>query len=263
MSAPESWYVTRTLGALELLAFGPASASEVAHQLRIHPRTARRMLSRLAVEGYVRRTEREQRYEPTMRIVALAGQIVERSALARQAAPHVRRLREHAGATAHLGVPSYDSVLCLVHADERASAAATVAPQLRELVPSHCTAAGLALLAWRHRWRRDLLSRPLQRHTDRTLVDAAAVEQAATGVRTRGYAVEDGDYRSGLRAVAAPVFSESGEPVAALGICGETARIPDLETAGRQVVTAAAELSGALGFDLDAAPGDARTLRLA
>lgn len=263
MSAPESWYVTRTLAALELLAFGPASASEVAHGLQVHPRTARRMLSRLAVDGYVRRTERAQRYEPTMRLVALAGQIVERSALARQAVPHVRALRERTGATAHLGVPSYDSVLCLVHADERAACGSAAAPQLRELAPSHCTAAGLALLAWRHRWRRDLLSRPLVRHTDRTVVDVAALERAAIRVRRCGYAVEDGEYRHGLRAAAAPVFSESGEPVAALSISGSSARLSDLDAAGRHVLAAASALSAALGFDLGASPGDARSLRLA
>jgi DNA-binding IclR family transcriptional regulator len=261
MSAPESWYVTRTMRALELLAFTPASAAEVAHELQVHPRTARRMLSRLVVEGYLHRTEGEQLYQPTMRIVALAGQIVHRSELAVTAAPHVRRLSERSGAVAHLFVPSYDSVLCLAHAEGDAGEA--VEPLLRELVPCHCTAAGKALLAWRHRWRHDVLSRPLERHTDRTIVEATVVEEECTRVRARGYAVEDGEHGEEVRAVAAPVFDESGEAVGALTISGPSSSLPDLEALGPGMVEAATELSADLGFHLDEAPRSGRALRLA
>lgn len=75
LSPTEAYFVTRTVRALELLASGPLTAPKLAEAMQIHPRTARRMLNRLADEGYVARLdESRHRYVLTMRLVALAGQ---------------------------------------------------------------------------------------------------------------------------------------------------------------------------------------------
>ena len=75
MSPTEAYFVTRTMRALELLASGPLSAPQLAEAMQIHPRTARRMLYRLADEGYVRcLDEPRRRYVLTMRLVSLAAQ---------------------------------------------------------------------------------------------------------------------------------------------------------------------------------------------
>lgn len=96
-----------------------------------------------------------------MRVVALAGQVVERAELTGIAAPHVQALRDQVGATCHLCVPCHRSALCLVHS--AGEAGASCRPQLRELVPCHCTAAGKALLGWREQWREEVLAQPLDR----------------------------------------------------------------------------------------------------
>jgi DNA-binding IclR family transcriptional regulator len=259
MTAPESWYATRTLSALELLAFRPSSAAEVAHALQVHPRTARRLLNRLVADGYVTRTEGERRvYRPTMRLVALAGQVVERSELAQRAAPAVERLHRETGAAAHLSVPSYRSVLCLVHRAGPASDA--LRPQLRELVPAHSTAAGKVLLAHRLEWRTSVLSQELERYTERTLVEPAELEREAARIRDRGLAIEDGEYRTTQRGIAAPVFDASGEAVAALGIAGPADRLGPhaLAVASPSVRRLAVATSQDLGFVARQAVPEAR-----
>jgi DNA-binding IclR family transcriptional regulator len=258
MSARESWYATRTMQAIELLAFQPCTAPQVAAALQVHPRTARRLLNRLVADGYLTRSEGERRvYAPTMRIVALAGQVVERSELTSVAMPVVTRLQEELGGTAHLVVPSYRSALCLVHC-AAGGAAAIVRPQLRELVPCHCTAAGKALLAYRDRWRESVLSTPVERHTDRTLIDPADLRRETTRIRQHGYAVEDREYQSDVRAVAAPVFSHDGEAVAALGVSAPASRLPSrrLTAVGERLAGFALELSEALGFRAPAMAGE-------
>ena len=83
-SGSEAWHVVRTLRALELLALGSLSAPELADGLGVHVRTARRILRRLEGEGYVALGGgRRRRYRSTMRIVAVAGQVVERADLTR------------------------------------------------------------------------------------------------------------------------------------------------------------------------------------
>jgi DNA-binding IclR family transcriptional regulator len=236
----DSWCVARTMQALELLAFRPLSAPQLAAALQVHPRTARRLLTRLHHDGYLTRGDDARRlYSPSMRIVALAGQIVAHSPLTRTANPYVARLHEQTGAEAHLVVPSYLSALCVVHHESGTSAAR---PHPRELVPSHCTATGKALLSWRQPWRESVLSHPLGRYTQRTIIDAVALERDLADTRSRGYAVEDSEHKEGVRAVAAPVSLE-GEVVAALGASGAGIAIQAL---AERVTTLADELTDAV-----------------
>lgn len=239
---PEAFYVARTMQVLELLAFQPLSAPQVAATLQIHPRTARRVLVRLHEEGYLTRSDDTRRlYSPSMRVVALAAQIAARSPLTVRGVAIVARLQDEAGSDVHLAVPSYLSTLCVVHADGICAARA----HPRELVPPHCTATGKALLAWRQRWRDSVLSHRLERYTERTLVDPASLAREADATRTRGYAIENGEFEDGMRGVAAPVFI-GGEAVAALGVSGSDIEIEGL--AGR-VVALAGELTAAVAQD--------------
>lgn len=241
MRVPEAFFVSRTMQALEALALRPQSAPQLAETLQIHPRTARRMLNRLADEGYVIRSDdARRRYSLTMRVVALAGQVVEGARLTRLAVPYVHQLHADVGTSAHLMVPSHRSVLCLVHS----AGESVCAPHPRELVPSHCTATGKALLSWRERWCESVLDGPLERHTDRTMTDPSLLREEIARSRLRGYAVEDEEFELGVRAVAAPVFGTGGEAVASLG-----AGVPP---AGAVEVIAASVLSRAekLSHDL-------------
>jgi DNA-binding IclR family transcriptional regulator len=241
MPVPEAWPVARTMQALEVLAFQPLSAPQVAEALAVHPRTARRLLNRLREEGYLSRTDDARRlYAPTMRIVALAGQIAERARLAGFAVALVRDLCERTGGDAHLAIPSYRSTLCVVHG----AGGGEVAMRLGELVPCHCTALGKALLAHRHAWRDSVLRLPLRACTRATLTDPGALREAADAARARGYAVEDGEHRAGTRGVAAPVFAPDGEAVAALGV--STGAAGSLDDLIAEVVPAAAALTARL-----------------
>jgi DNA-binding IclR family transcriptional regulator len=238
-TVPEALYVARTMQVLELLAFQPLSAPQVAATLQIHPRTARRVLVRLHDEGYLTRSDDTRRkYTPSMRIVALAGQIAARSPLTAAALPAVSELHDETRADAHLAVPSYLSALCIVHAGDRCDA--RVHP--RELVPAHCTATGKALLAWRQPWRDSVLRQPLDRHTSRTIVSAAALAREADLTRARGYAIDVGEFEEGVQAVAAPVFV-GNEAVAALGASG---RGLDVESVAERVTVLAGQISYAL-----------------
>ncbi len=234
----DAGHVARTLRAIELLAFAPCSAPRLAAALDADPRTVRRLLGRLEREGYVTCSQDARRvYRPTFRLVALAGQVVERSPLARRARAHVTLLHAQTGVAAHLVVPSYDAVLCLVH--QAAPAADDARPRLRELVPAHCSAGGKALLAWRERWRESLLAAPLERRTERTIVDPATLRRQLAAVRAAGSATEDEELEAGVRAVAAPVVAH-GEVVAALTASG---RDLDLAAVAPRVVALAGQLS--------------------
>jgi IclR family acetate operon transcriptional repressor len=243
-SGKEAWHVARTVRTLELLALAPRSAPELADGLGVHVRTARRVLTRLEGEGYVTlEGGRRRRYRSTMRLVALAGQVVERAELTRAAVPYVKALQEDVGEVCHLCVPSYLSVLCLVHVPR--GRASQCRPQLRELVPAHCTASGKALLAWRDAWCDAVLEQPLRSFTDRTATGRAWLRRELDRTRARGFAVEDRQFDADSRGVAVPVFS-GDEAVAALGVVAPAERL----AADRQ--RAIAEIAGRCAARLSA-----------
>jgi DNA-binding IclR family transcriptional regulator len=220
MTSAEAFFVSRTLQAIEVLAFQPSSAPQVASALQVHPRTARRLLNRLVADGWATRSEgRRRTYAPSLRIVALAAQLAERDPLALAAAPVVGRLHEETGGVAHLLIPSYRSVLCLVHR----AGGPDARPQLRELVPAHATAGGKVLLAFRDEWRESVLAGALERPTARTIAEPDELRAEAAAIRERGHAVEDEEFLAGIRGVAVPVRSAGGEVSAALALAGPAA----------------------------------------
>jgi IclR family acetate operon transcriptional repressor len=245
VSATEAFFASRSMQALEVLAFGPSTASQVAAELQVHPRTARRLLNRMVHDGWlVRRDGPRPTYTPTMRIVALAAQLAHRAPLVKHAADVARDLHERVGSPVHLAIPSYRSALRLVRADGRSACA----PALRDLAPAHAIAAGKVLLAYREPWQEAVLDSPLAPLTERTLVDAGALRAELDATRDRGYALEDEEFRAGARALAVPVRA-ADEVVAALAVSSAGAPLEELLATHRRVTLAAEELSARLAVE--------------
>ena len=116
-------------------------------------------------------------------------------------------------------------------------------------MPCHCTAAGKALLAWREEWRDAVLEQPLASFTERTNVGPESLRRELARTVARGYSVEDREYDGVTRGLAAPVFAETGEAVAALAVVAPVERLEaDRYTeVGAAVMDAAAALSAELG----------------
>jgi DNA-binding IclR family transcriptional regulator len=238
VSATEAFFASRSMQALEVLAFGPATATQVANELQVHQRTARRLLNRMVTDGWLtRRDGPRPTYTPTLRIVALAAQLAQRAPLVRHAIELASELQASTGDAVHLAVPSYRSALRLV----RVSGEECGAPALRDLAPANATAGGKLLLAFREPWREVVLASPLTAVTERTLAEPLALRAELERSRERGYATEDGEYRRGVRALALPVRA-GDEVVAALAVSSAD-EIESLVARAARLGEAAAELS--------------------
>ncbi len=161
--------------------------------------------------------------------------------LSRVTKPHLERLRDLTGETAHLGAADGTGVRHVAQVDS------TYLLGTRDWtetdVPDHTSALGKVLLAA----GRIPLAEPLERRTDVTLTDRAALEHDLRLTRERGYAVALDELEVGLAAVAAPVTGRNGEVFAALGVSGPTARLTDrLDKVARLLVEQAHELSALL-----------------
>jgi DNA-binding IclR family transcriptional regulator len=191
--------------------------------------------------------DRRRRYRPTMRVVALAGQVVQRAELPVTAMPHVTALRARLAMSTHLCIPSHLFALCIVHDDGEDGGPCR--PHLRELVPCHCTAAGKTLLAWRDSWREAVLEQPLASFTERTNVGPESLRREFARTVARGYSIEDREYEPATRGLAAPVFDDTGEAMAALAVVAPAEQLgaDRYSEVGAAVMAAASSLSAELG----------------
>jgi DNA-binding IclR family transcriptional regulator len=212
-----AYYAARTMRALELLAFGEHSTTELAETLGVHPRTARRLLTELATDDYlIQGAGRRRRYRTTLRLAALGRQAIAHHPLPRLAAPWVAALAAQTALTAHLWIPSYTDVVCILHANPTIPSQQPQ-PMLREILPAHANAPGKALLSHRTAWRDSVLARPLERHTPHTLTDPRDLLADLDQTRRRGYAAAHEEHQLGSHAIAAPVL-EGDDAIASLGV---------------------------------------------
>jgi DNA-binding IclR family transcriptional regulator len=90
--------------------------------------------------------------------------------------------------------------------------------------------------------------------TGRTKTGRAALGQALTQVRKRGYAVEDQEATVGDAGIAAPVVSRDGVVAGAIGVVGPSMRLLD-RGARAQLANAVTEAARSLSRDLGAGRG--------
>jgi IclR family acetate operon transcriptional repressor len=228
---------------------GGLTLTEVAEAAKLPPSTTHRLLTTLESERFVRPDAQAGVWR-----IGVAAFFVG-SAFARSrdklslTRPFLNRLMEQSGETANLYVESDGETVCIGQIESRHAMRAITGVGGRVML--HCSAVGKALLAHMEPARRaKLLPRPmLAPVTAATITRRDQLERALEQVRALGYAVDDEEHALGLRCVAAPVFDEHGQAVAAMSISGPSARIPQARLAelGGAVAQAAQEATREYG----------------
>ena len=123
----------------------------------------------------------------------------------------------------------------------------------------HASAQGKVMLAFAPApFRERVLSRPLQRFTDKTIVSPRKLEQELQDIVRHGYGAAPEEVALGLNAVAAPIFDAQGTCVAALAIVDTMQYLPEKPRPAdvSHLTEAARQISRRLGHG--GTPADAR-----
>lgn len=85
--------------------------------------------------------------------------------------------------------------------------------------------------------------------TTKTHRNRAGLTADLAGVRRRGYALDEQEQSLGMRCIAAAIFDEHQDAIAAISISGPTVRLTDsdIESTGQAVMTAAADITRSIG----------------
>ncbi len=156
----------------------------------------------------------------------------------------MQQLNDATGETVNLAVPRNNTVVQVAQIDSTFLLGTVNWVDVD--VPPHCSALGKVFYA---AGAIDLPTDVLERRTDHTITDPAALALHLDRIRVEGYAVALGELEIGLDAVAAPVLGRGDEVIAALGISGPSDRINHrLPQLGHLLIRHADQLSDALGL---------------
>ncbi len=188
-----------------------------------------------------------KRYRLGYRVVELGVVAQKKLPLVAAAAPVLDRVAEESGETINLGTLADEvTAICL---DKRESAhPLQIHARVGGRTPLHAGAVSKLLLAYSSESfvaEFLALASPLERFTDKTIVEADALRAELQAIRTAGYAISDEDLDPGACSVAAPIRNGTGEVIAGISIATPKARFsaPEREVTIRAVVGAAEEIS--------------------
>ena len=242
--------LTRALSILQSLAGRSEgmSLTELSEATGLPPSTTHRLLTTLEAERFVRPDPNGGLWRIGVAAFYVGSAFARSRDTLALIRPYLRRLMEVTGETANLFVESDGEAVCIGQIESRHAMRAITGVGGRVML--HSSGAGKVLLAFADTERRALVvAGPLPRVTDKTLATEQALSRELDRVRSSGHAIDDEEHAVGLRCVAAPIFNEFNEVVAAISISGPTARIPDhrLTGLGDVVGKAAAEATRDFG----------------
>ncbi|WP_018130675.1 IclR family transcriptional regulator [Effusibacillus pohliae] len=203
------------------------SLSEIANRLGVSRTTPFRLLYTLQTLGYLRQDEHTKRYELTPKVLELGFAYLSTLQLPEIARPYLERLRDETGASAHIGILDGREVVYV--AREAARGVTTVNVTIGSRLPAHATAMGKVLLAFqsKERIKEILFGTELQPYTNYTKTMILELLQELETIRQQRYAMSNGEFESGIRSVAAPVFDRNGEVIAAVNVAAPESVLRD------------------------------------
>lgn len=142
------------------------------------------------------------------------------------ARPILHALLKQADETVNLTMVDGSDVVCVAQAESHAAVRAFF--RLGTRLPLHASGAAKSILAGSTPEMRAARfgKLGLERFTDKTHPDEAALEADLAEIAERGYAIDDEEHTVGMRCVAAAIFNEWHEPIGAVSISGPTSRMP-------------------------------------
>lgn len=229
----------------------PLSLEQICAHTGLPKSTAFRIIVNLLQGQYL--VETEEGYWLGLKMLRFGALVEEKLDLVQQARPFLIQLRDQVNETIHLAVLDDDLRVVYLEKLSTQQAVGLMMSQIGITAPMYCTALGKAMAAFRSEdeirdWIRTHGLRPV---TDATIIDEEAFLRELREIRSRGYAVDNGEFEVTVRCVAAPIRDRTGTVIAAVSISGPDTRMPVPligSSMAMQVVKTASHISQAIGY---------------
>jgi IclR family acetate operon transcriptional repressor len=223
--------------------------SDLAVRTGLSTSTVHRLLATLEKRRFVQFDRDESKWHVGAQCFAVGATFTRRRNFVAQAMPYLRKLRDLTRETANLAVVDDQSIIVLTRMESREIMRSLT--KVGGRVAMVASGVGKAVLAtYSDKDVNAIICRQgMPRLTEKSIVRPGELFRELEAIRRQGYAVDDEEARMGLRCVAAVVYNDCGESLAAISVSGMTSRLTDdrLPALGRIVREVAAELTVALG----------------
>jgi DNA-binding IclR family transcriptional regulator len=210
---------------LELLAaHGELSVSEAARLMDTNRAGSHRFISTLKDLGYVEKNS-HNKYQPTLKILALSQKVADRFEIRRMAKPYMHRLSMMYKETINLGLFKNQEI---IHIDKIDSLEVLrMDSALGDKAPAYCTGLGKSILAFLpdHELAHYLDTVERKPLAPNTITDKEQFLAELARIRQNRYAVDDEEMTIGLRCIGAPIFDHNHYPAYAISISGPAMRL--------------------------------------
>jgi IclR family pca regulon transcriptional regulator len=193
------------------------SMGEIAELTGLNRATCYRFCQTLLTLGYLEEVD-DRKLRPGLKALSLAHSALRSRELPELAMPYLRELRAQINETVNLALLDGNEVVYVarVVSDHLVSLRLYVGSRL----PAYASSLGRAILAFLPEDEADALvaTSELEKITEKTIIEPRRLKAELVRIRARGYAVNDQEIAMGLWGVAAPVFSYSQRPIAAVNV---------------------------------------------
>lgn len=227
MEEPKVKSLLKAMTLLDMFTVPPHEygVSELARKFNYPKSTVHNIFSTLQMCGLLKYDEATQKYRLGNMAAELGNAFRKTNSMLSIMRPYLTQLSTEIGETVYLGTVSDDMVLYL----DVAQPPHTVRGDILGLTaPLHCTGIGKALLSRMDDKAIDrILSKPLPAFTPDTKTTADELRKDIATIRQNGYSVDNMEHEFGVKCVAVPLLSETGQLKGAVSISGPSLRFPE------------------------------------
>ena len=192
--------------------------SEVAVECGLPKASVHRTLKGLVELGYLTYNPESKKYRGGLRLGALGSEVMVHFQLRDHAHPHLLEMQRRMGHTCNMGIKEGDTGIYIDKVESQ-DYGIKLQSEIGRSFPLHCTGLGKCLLAWASdREVESVLSRPLKKYNENTIIDPPRVRRKLEEVREAGFAVDHEEITRGIMCVAAPVFGVGNNVIAAISM---------------------------------------------
>jgi len=243
--------VDRALSILETLAEDDEGyrLSDLAVRTGLSASTVHRLLATLESRRFVQFDRAQSKWHVGVRSFTVGASFARRRNFSTQAIPYLRKLRDLTRETANLAVVDDEFIIVLTRMESREIMRSLT--QVGGRVAMVTSGVGKAVLAT---YSDEDVGAVIRHHgmprlTEKSIVRPGDLFKELEKIRKQGFALDDEEACMGLRCIAAVVYNDCAEPLAAISVSGMTSRLTDdrLPEIGQIVREVAGELTVALG----------------
>ncbi|WP_405247177.1 IclR family transcriptional regulator [Cellulophaga sp. Asnod2-G02] len=242
----------RGLMVIELLATkkNGLTLAEITETLALTKTSAFRVVSTLIFKNYLQKNETTKKITLSRKMLTLGISAMTEQSIVEMSIDVMRALRDELKESVMLGILLDDKGTIL----EQVSSSYPVKLFVEQgtQFSLHSSVGGKSILAnMPQEDCNDILKKiTLTKFTKNTITSKKEFKKTLLDVRRKGYAIDNGEDIQGIHCIGAPIYNESGYPVAALWITAPHGRLPheEFDSKGKIIAQYALDISTKLGY---------------